>query len=46
MLLELAVVTDVSHIVTHNLRHFASAESFGVCALAPAALLRLVGLRP
>ena len=46
MLLELAVAASASHIVTHNTRHFHSAESFGVRALAPAAFLRLVGLRP
>ena len=46
MLLELAVAAGASHIITHNTRHFRSAESFGVRALAPAAFLRLVGLRP
>jgi putative PIN family toxin of toxin-antitoxin system len=46
MLLELAVAAGATHIVTHNLRHFPSAASFGVHALAPAAFLRLAGLRP
>lgn len=45
MLLELAVAAGASHIVTHNIRHFHSAASFGVHALAPAAFLRLTGLR-
>ncbi len=46
MLLELAVAAGATHIITHNTRHFHHAESFGVRALAPAAFLRLVGLRP
>ena len=46
MLLELAVAAGATHIVTHNARHFHGAESFGIRALAPAAFLRLVGLRP
>ncbi len=46
MFLELAVAAGATPIVTHNVRHFRSAESFGVRALAPAAFLRLVGLRP
>jgi putative PIN family toxin of toxin-antitoxin system len=45
MLLELAVASGATHIVTHNTRHFRSAAGFGICALAPAAFLRLVGLR-
>ena len=45
MLLELSVAAGATHIVTHNLRHFRNAASFGVRALAPAAFLRLVGLR-
>lgn len=45
MLLELAVAAGATHIVTHNVRHFHSAKSFGVCALEPAAFLRSVGLR-
>lgn len=45
MLLELAVAAGATHIVTHNVRHFHSAEGFGVRALAPAAFLRSVGLR-
>lgn len=46
MLLELAVASSATHIVTHNTRHFRSVASFGIRALAPAAFLRLVGLRP
>ena len=46
MLLELAVAASATHIVTHNTRHFHSAESFGIRALAPAAFLRSAGLRP
>lgn len=46
MLLELAVAAGATHIVTHNTRHFHSAESFGVRALAPAAFLRSADLRP
>jgi predicted nucleic acid-binding protein len=46
LVLELAVAAGASHIVTHNIRHFQGAESFGVRALAPREFLRLVGLRP
>jgi predicted nucleic acid-binding protein len=46
MLLELAMAAGARQIVTHNLRHFRGAESFGVRALAPREFLRLVGLRP
>jgi putative PIN family toxin of toxin-antitoxin system len=46
MVLELAVAAGATHIVTHNTRHFRSTAGFGIRALAPAAFLRLVGLRP
>jgi len=42
MLLELAVASGATHIVTHNTRHFSAAGGFGVCALAPAAFLGLI----
>ena len=45
MILELAVAAGATIIVTHNTRHFGGAGSFGVRALAPAAFLRLTGVR-
>lgn len=45
MVLELAVAAGATHIVTHNIRHFSTAESFGVNALAPAAFLRLAEVK-
>jgi hypothetical protein len=37
LVLELAVAAGCPHIVTHNVRDFASAEQFGVIALPPGA---------
>ncbi len=45
LVLEAAVASGARYIVTHNLRHFRGAESFGVRALAPREFLRLIGLR-
>lgn len=42
LVLELAVAAAARCIVTHNLRHFEAAASFGVRALAPRDFLRLV----
>jgi predicted nucleic acid-binding protein len=38
-ILELAVAANVRYFVTHNLRNFAGAESFGLEAIAPAQML-------
>ena len=38
-ILELAVASGVSTIVTHNVKHFAAATQFGVRAVTPAQLL-------
>jgi putative PIN family toxin of toxin-antitoxin system len=40
MLLELAVAARCSAIVTHNIRDFAGAQSFGISILNPGAFLR------
>lgn len=44
LVLELAVEARAEYIVTHNIRDFAGAESFGVFPIAPGELLRR--LRP
>jgi putative PIN family toxin of toxin-antitoxin system len=46
LLLELAVAARCQYIVTHNVKDFAGAETFGVVALRPAAYLRHLGERP
>src|SRR5205807_3750667 len=38
-ILELAVAAEVGYIVTHNLRHFAGVERFGIAAITPAQIL-------
>jgi hypothetical protein len=46
MILELAFAADCQYIVTHNVRHFAGCERFGVEAITPGdflALLRKAG---
>lgn len=42
LVLELAVEAQVSCIVTHNLRHFAGVEQFGIEVLSPGAFLRRI----
>lgn len=46
MLLELAVAARCSAIVTHNLRDFAGAQSFGISILSPGAFLRILEENP
>jgi putative PIN family toxin of toxin-antitoxin system len=46
LVLELAVAAGCSHIVTHNVRDFAGAESYGVSALRPAEYLYYLGEQP
>jgi putative PIN family toxin of toxin-antitoxin system len=46
LVLELAVAARCSHIVTHNVRDFAGAESYGVSALRPADYLHHLGEQP
>jgi putative PIN family toxin of toxin-antitoxin system len=41
-LLELAVAGRADAIVTHNLRHFAGAEQFGISVMTPRAFLRTI----
>ena len=43
MLLELAVEAECEFIVTHNLRHFAGSERFGVRVATPREFLRVIG---
>ena len=44
--LELAVAGQAGYIVTHNLRDFAKAETFGVRIVTPAEFLRTIGEEP
>jgi putative PIN family toxin of toxin-antitoxin system len=46
LVLELTVAAECRAIVTHNLKHFLGAESFGVSVLTPAAFLRFLGVIP
>jgi predicted nucleic acid-binding protein len=39
LFLELAVACGAAHIITHNRRHFAEAERFGIVPLSPAEFL-------
>lgn len=41
--LELAVAAEAQYIVTHNLRHFAGVETFGVKVITPAQMLAKLG---
>ncbi len=43
LVLELAVAARCSHIVTHNVRDFHGAESFGIKALSPVEFKRILG---
>jgi hypothetical protein len=43
MVLELAVAAQCLAVVTHNTRHFAGAERFGVRVLTPIGFLRRIG---
>jgi putative PIN family toxin of toxin-antitoxin system len=43
MVLELAVESNSSHIVTHNTRHFRDVEAFGLRATTPVQFLREIG---
>lgn len=43
MILELAVESEASFIVTHNTRHFEKAAEFGIRALTPGELLMMMG---
>jgi predicted nucleic acid-binding protein len=38
-ILELAVAARARYIVTHNVRHFAGVEAFGIDAITPAQML-------
>jgi len=40
ILLELAVASGATHIVTHNKRHFEQAHSFGIRVVTPSELLK------
>jgi predicted nucleic acid-binding protein len=40
LVLECAVASSAEHIITHNLRHFTGAESFGIVPVSPADFLR------
>ncbi len=40
IVLELAVASGASHIVTHNLRHFKIAKKFGIRVVSPSELLK------
>ena len=42
MVLEVAVEGSCHHIVTHNVRDFAGAESFGIGVVTPGAFLRML----
>jgi putative PIN family toxin of toxin-antitoxin system len=46
MLLELAVAANCDGIVTYNRRDFHGVESFGVSAIEPVELLRMIGEMP
>lgn len=46
LVLELAVEAGAEYIVTHNIRHFAGAERFGVFPITPGELLRRLRLVP
>jgi putative PIN family toxin of toxin-antitoxin system len=46
MLLELAVASGATCIVTHNIRHFEGAKMFGIEVLAPSEFSRIIGLLP
>jgi predicted nucleic acid-binding protein len=46
LLLELAVEAGADYIVTHNLRHFAGADQFGVTPITPGDFLRLLRVVP
>ena len=46
LVLELAVEAGAEYIVTHNIRDFAGAESFGVFPITPGELLRRLRLVP
>ena len=43
MVLELAVAARCSHIVTHNLRDFQGAESFGITIVSPLQFMQIFG---
>ena len=45
-LLELAVAGAADAIVTHNVRHFAGAEQFGIPVLTPREFLRKIEVEP
>ena len=42
-LLELAVESECAYIVTYNLRDFAGTDKFGIKAITPQTLLRMIG---
>ncbi len=46
MVLELAVTANCDYIVTYNRRDFAGVEKFGLRAIEPIDLLRLIGTLP
>lgn len=45
MVLEVAVESECDYVVTHNLRDFAGAESFGVQVITPRHFLEIIGQR-
>ncbi len=44
MVLELAVEANCDFVVTHNVRHFAGAERFGIRAATPSEFLKRIGV--
>ena len=46
MVLELAVEANCDFVVTHNVRHFADAERFGIRAATPGDFLKRIGVLP
>jgi putative PIN family toxin of toxin-antitoxin system len=45
LVLEVAVEAECDYVVTHNLRDFAGAESYGVQAITPRRFLEIIGQR-
>ncbi|MFC2172488.1 putative toxin-antitoxin system toxin component, PIN family [Acidobacteriota bacterium] len=46
LVLEVAVEAECEYIVTHNVRHFAEVDRFGVKVVTPAEFLRIIGAIP
>lgn len=45
MVLEAAIASGSTHIVTFNLRHFKPVVRFGLCAIRPGDFLNLIGVK-